>query len=179
MAIGDQRAALGPRESPAENTSPAIPAPRRAARPAGRDPAPLTALPRDVVTFVGRGIAWPPRVGPDGSIALTADTADLDSSVRMVLLTAPGERVMRPDFGCRIHELVFEPVTPNTLGLMSHSVREALSRWEPRITVEAVEVVADRDDPALVQIRIGYRIRATNDRRNLVHPFYLIPQEGP
>lgn len=149
-----------------------------AIRRTGLDPAPAKAAPHEVVTFIGRGIAWPPRIGPDGSIRLTTDASDLDSSVRMVLLTAPGERVMRPEFGCRIHELVFEPVTPNTLGLMNHSVREALARWEPRITVEVVDVVADRDDPALVHIRIGYRIRATNDRRNLVHPFYLIPQEG-
>ncbi len=72
---------------------------------------------------------------------------------------------------------MFEPVTPNTLGLMRHAVIEALAKWEPRITVEAVEVLADADAAGLVHIHVAYRIRSTNDRRNLVHPFYLIPQE--
>ncbi|MBT0768204.1 GPW/gp25 family protein [Kineosporia sp. J2-2] len=146
-------------------------------RPAELDPAPMTATPREVVDFIGRGFAWPMRVDASGSIALTSGAADLDSSVRMVLLTAPGERLMRPDFGCRIHELVFEPINPNTLGLIRHAVREALARWEPRVAVEEVDVVAAPRVPGLVDIHVGYRVRATNDRRNLVHPFYLIPQE--
>lgn len=86
---------------------------------------------------------------------------------------------MRPEFGCRIHELVFEPVDPNTLGLMKHAVREALARWEPRITVEDVSVQPDPAGTGGVWITIAYLVRATNDRRNLVHPFYLIPQEAP
>lgn len=149
-----------------------------ATRPAELDPAPMMATPREVVDFIGRGFAWPMRVDASGSIAMTNGAADLDSSVRMILLTAPGERLMRPEFGCRIHELVFEPINPNTLGLMKHAVREALARWEPRITVEDVEVQPDDNAPGCVNIHVGYRVRVTNDRRNLVHPFYLIPQEG-
>lgn len=155
------------------DTEPTVPA-----RPLRLDPAPLTATPREVVDFIGRGFAWPLRVDATGAIALTAGAADLDSSVRLVLLTAPGERLMRPEFGCRIHELVFEPVNPNTLGLMKHAVREALARWEPRVEVEEVDVEPDVQVSGLVNIRVGYRVRVTNDRRNLVHPFYLIPQEG-
>ncbi len=136
----------------------------------GLDPAPLRATVREVVDFIGRGLAWPMRVDQSGSISLTDGPADLDSSVRLVLLTAPGERVMRPDFGCRIHELVFEPVNANTLGLMKHAVRQALAQWEPRITVEEVEVQVDPQVPGLVHLQVGYRVRATNDRRNLVHP---------
>jgi uncharacterized protein len=133
--------------------------------------------PREITDLVGRGLAWPLQVDHTGGIALNQGPSGLDSSIRLVLRTAPGERVMRPDFGCRVHELVFEPVNPNTLGLMRHAVLEALARWEPRITVDAVEAVPDTDSPALVHLHVAYRIRTTNDRRNLVHPFYLIPQE--
>ena len=142
------------------------------------DPAPMTATVREVVDFIGRGFAWPMRVDHSGSISLTNGVADLDCSVQLILMTAPGERLMRPEFGCRIHELVFEPINASTLGLMKHAVRQALAQWEPRITVEDVEVRADADTPGLVRIHVGYRVRATNDRRNLVHPFYLIPHEG-
>jgi phage baseplate assembly protein W len=156
-------------------TQPVLPA-----RSPELDPAPMTATVREVVDFIGRGLAWPMRVDSSGSIGLTNGVADLDSSVLMILMTAPGERLMRPEFGCRIHELVFEPLNANTLGLMKHAVRQAVTQWEPRITVEDVDAQADADVPGLVHLRLGYRVRATNDRRNLVHPFYLIPHEdGP
>lgn len=129
------------------------------------------------VDFVGRGFSWPLRVDHTGAIAMTSGTADLDDALRVVLLTAPGERVMRPQFGCRIWELLFEPITANLLGLIREAVRDALAQWEPRIEVEEVEPVQDTDVDGLVTIRITYRVRATNDRRNLVYPFYVIPRE--
>lgn len=129
------------------------------------------------VDFVGRGFAWPLRVDHTGAIAMTSGTADLDDALRVVLLTAPGERVMRPQFGCRIWDLLFEPITANLLGLIREAVRDALAQWEPRIEVEDVEPVQDDDVDGLVTIRIAYRVRATNDRRNLVYPFYVIPRE--
>jgi len=128
-------------------------------------------------SFVGRGFSWPMEVDHTGSIMLTGGAEDLDRSIRIVLLTAPGERVMRPQFGCRIWDLLFEPVTPNLLGLIAESVRDALAQWEPRIEVEDVAPAADDDDSALVRIQISYRVRATNDRRNLVYPFYVIPHD--
>ena len=112
-----------------------------------------------------------------GSLSLTRGAEDLDRSLRVVLLTAPGERLMRPEFGCRIWDLLFEPVTANLIGLIAEAVRDALAQWEPRVEVEAVEPVQDGDDPGLVRIQITYRVRATNDRRNLVYPFYVIPRE--
>jgi phage baseplate assembly protein W len=112
-----------------------------------------------------------------GALRLTSGAQDLDRSIRMVLITAPGERVMRPQFGCRIWEMLFEPVTPNLLGLMAQAVREAVAQWEPRVEVEGVDVVPDAGDSSRVRIHIHYRVRATNDRRNLVHPFYVIPHE--
>jgi len=127
--------------------------------------------------FVGRGFAWPLGVDHTGSIAMTTPGGDLEDSIRMVLLTAPGERLMRPQFGCRIWDLMFEPVNANLLGLISQAVRDALAQWEPRIDVEEVTPVQDAESSGLVQIRIVYRIRSTNDLRNLVYPFYVIPRE--
>ena len=128
-------------------------------------------------SFVGRGFFWPMEVDHTGSIRLTDGAADIDAAMAVVLATAPGERVMRPDFGCRIWDLLFEPVTANLLGLMAQAVRDALTQWEPRVIVETVDTVPDREDSAVVSIRVGYRVKATNDRRNLVYPFYVIPHE--
>jgi uncharacterized protein len=126
-------------------------------------------------SFVGRGLGWPVGVDHTGAIRLTSANEGIEDSMQLVLLTAPGERVMRPAFGCRIWDLLFEPVTPNLLGLINEAVRDALGRWEPRIEVEDVAAAADDDDHALVRVLITYRVRATNDRRNLVYPFYVIP----
>lgn len=128
-------------------------------------------------SFIGRGFSWPLQVDHTGAIRLTQGPEDLDRSIRVVLLTAPGERLMRPEFGCRIWDLLFEPVNANLIGLVSEAVRDALAQWEPRIEVEDVSPVQDDDDGALVRISISYRVKATNDRRNLVYPFYVIPRE--
>lgn len=135
--------------------------------PAGTDP-----------SFLGSGLAWPLSVDHTGSIRLSDPVADLDRSIELVLMTAPGERLMRPQFGCRIWDLLFEPVTANLLGQIAVAVRQAITQWEPRVEVEDVTPVPDDDNPALVRIGIAYRIRATNDRRNLVYPFYLIPHDS-
>lgn len=128
-------------------------------------------------SYIGRGISFPLRF-ENGSMVMTTGTDDIDRGIRVVLSTAPGERVMRPAFGCKIWELLFEPVNANTLGLMEEATREALSRWEPRIDVLAVVATPDDNDASLVGITIAYRIKVTNDRRNLVYPFYMIPGEG-
>jgi len=132
---------------------------------------------RQTPDFVGRGFAWPLGVDHTGSIALTAPGGDIEDSMRVVLLTAPGERLMRPQFGCRIWDLLFEPVNATLLGLISQAVRDALAQWEPRVEVLDVHPEQDDDDSGLVQIRIEYRVKSTNDRRNLVYPFYVIPRE--
>jgi uncharacterized protein len=131
----------------------------------------------DAADFIGRGIMFPMRVNQSGSIAMSTGTDDLGSSIHMVLATAPGERLMRPTFGCRIWELMFEPINSNTIGLMNVAVRDALGQWEPRIDVDTVEVVPDDVNDGRVNIAITYRVRATNDHRNLVFPFYVIPKE--
>jgi uncharacterized protein len=127
--------------------------------------------------FIGRGFRFPMGVDHRGAIALTSGPEELDTSIRVVLSTAPTERVMRPEFGCKIWDLLFEPVNANTLGLMSQAVREAIAQWEPRVEVEDVVVKQDDDDASLVHIEAVYRVRSTNDRRNLVYPFYVIPRE--
>lgn len=127
--------------------------------------------------FIGRGIMFPLRVDQSGSIAMTSGAGDLSSSIRMVLATAPGERLMRPRFGCAIWDLLFEPINANTMGLMAVAVREALGQWEPRIDVLDVVVVPDAATDGRVHIEIDYAVKATNDRRNLVYPFYVIPRE--
>lgn len=132
----------------------------------------------DGVDFLGRGFAWPLRVDHRGAIALSDGVDNIEQSMCVILSTAPGERVHRPEFGCSIWELLFEPINANTLGLVAQSVRDALGRWEPRIDLEDVVATPDNDRQGMVRIDIAYAVRATNDRRNLVFPFYVIPQEG-
>jgi phage baseplate assembly protein W len=131
----------------------------------------------DPSDFIGQGVSFPLRVDQSGSIAMSSGTADIDSSIRMILTTAPGERVMRPQFGCRIWELLFEPINANTIGLMGEAVRESISRWEPRVTLDDVTIEPEPGSVGAVLINLDYRVRTTNDRRNLVYPFYVIPRE--
>ena len=132
----------------------------------------------DVSDFIGRGWTFPVRLTARGGIALTSGTEEVDAALRMILSTAPGERVMRPEFGCRIWDLLFHPLDANTIGQMEQAVRDAVGQWEPRIDLEDVRAVPDDEDVGLVHIEIAYRLRATNDRRNLVYPFYVIPKDG-
>ena len=128
--------------------------------------------------FIGSGWAFPAAINRTGTVRLVTGTDEIDAAIRMILSTVPGERVMRPDFGCAMWEMLFAPLTAGTLGLIEQYVREALDRWEPRITLETVLAEAEQDT-GTVHISIGYRIRSTNDVRNLVFPFYTIPHEEP
>ncbi|MEU5266857.1 MULTISPECIES: GPW/gp25 family protein [Amycolatopsis] len=126
--------------------------------------------------LIGRGWAFPGQLTPGGGVRLVGGGEEIDAALRLILSTAPGERVMRPDFGCAMWENLFAPVNFDTLGRIEQSVREAVARWEPRIEPLTVTATAEGDG-ACVSIDIAYRIRATNDHRNLVFPFYVIPQE--
>lgn len=127
--------------------------------------------------LIGAGWAFPAALTPAGTVRLSTGTEELDGAIRMILATAPGERVMRPAFGCAIWEQVFAPLNAATLGLIVQAVREALARWEPRIVVE--DVTTGVEGESTVLITVVYRVRATNDHRNLVYPFYVIPGEEP
>jgi phage baseplate assembly protein W len=96
-------------------------------------------------------------------------------SIRLILATAPGERPMRPEFGCAIHDLVFAPADAATAGQIAYEVRVSLERWEPRIAVADVVVHFEDADRGMLLIEIQYTIRDSNDPRNLVFPFYVIP----
>lgn len=131
----------------------------------------------DLSSIVGRGWTFPVRFTARGGIALTSGTEEIDASLRMILSTAPTERVMRPEFGCRIWDLLFHPIDANTLGQIEQAVREAVAQWEPRVDLEQVTATPDDQDVGLVRVDVAYRLRATNDRRNLVYPFYVIPRD--
>jgi hypothetical protein len=117
------------------------------------------------------------RTDPTGSIALVSREQELEEAMRLVLATAPGERPMRPEFGCRIHDYVFAPADATTAGMLAYEVRNSLLRWEPRVNVNSVDVRPHPDDPATMLIDIRYTIKHANDPRNLVFPFYVIPPE--
>ncbi len=128
--------------------------------------------------FIGAGWAFPLRTDSTGGIALVSKGREIEESIRLILGTAPGERPMRPEFGCRIHDEVFSGINAGTAGRIVQEVRDALVRWEPRIDLDSVEVTVDAKDPALLYVEITYTIKTTNDRRNLVFPFYAIPSEA-
>lgn len=123
--------------------------------------------------FLGVGWKFPVQPNEQGEIALTRYEEDIRQRIWIILSTAPGERLMRPEFGCGIHDYVFAPSNSRTAGLVRFHVEEALTRWEPRIELEEVEVQTDPGEPALLRISIRYRVRATDSRFNLVYPFYL------
>ncbi len=128
--------------------------------------------------MIGRGWSFPPGIDPQGGIALTHDRNELDQAILIILSTSPGQRVMRPTFGCRLHELVFSPNNSHTAAQARRFVEEALGMWEPRIRVTRIDVYPDPNEPARLIINIEYLVKANHDRRSLVHPFYLIPEEA-
>lgn len=125
--------------------------------------------------FIGRGLSFPVRTDATGSVALVDGDREIVESIRLILATAPGERPMRPEFGCAIHDLVFAPADSTTAGQIAYEVRQSLERWEPRI--DLVDVVIDFAEAhrGTLLIDIRYTLRNTNDPRNLVFPFYVIP----
>jgi uncharacterized protein len=139
------------------------------AAPGGPGPGPLA-------DFVGSGWAFPLRFDATGTFALVARDQEIAEAIRLVLSTAPGERPMRPEFGCRIGEFAFAPADAGTAGHLAAETRRALERWEPRIVVDDVLVSFDGGEEGRVLLDVRYRIRDSNDERNLVYPFYTIPE---
>jgi uncharacterized protein len=127
--------------------------------------------------IVGSGVAFPLQVNPRGGVALAGGEEDIDQALSLILSTAPGERPMRPEFGCEVHDLIFDSIDAATVGRMETAVRTALDRWEPRVEVTAVEFDLDRSGDGQIVIDVTYRVRSTNHMRNLVYPFYVIPAE--
>jgi phage baseplate assembly protein W len=128
--------------------------------------------------FIGAGWAFPLRVNASGGIALVRREHELEEAMRLILLTYPGERPMRPEFGSRLRDYVFRSADDRTAAELSLEVRNSLLRWEPRVIIEQVIVTPDPDDASLMYIDIQYTPKDENDRRNLVFPFYTIPEDG-
>jgi uncharacterized protein len=127
--------------------------------------------------FVGAGWAYPLAIDATGGIALVTREREIEQAIRLILGTTPGERPMRPQFGCAIADHVFGPANAGTAGMIAYEVRQALERWEPRIDVEDVTVSFHGVDVGTLFIDVRYLIRSTNDPRNLV--FHVIPGEEP
>ena len=126
--------------------------------------------------FLGIGWSFPVRPAPSGDVEMAAFEEDIRQAVLLILETAQGERVMRPEFGAGLHKLLFEPLNNTTMALAQHHVEQALIRWEPRIDLMEVSVTASGAVRNRLDIEIQYKVRATNTFYNLVYPFYL--QEG-
>ena len=119
--------------------------------------------------ILGSGLAFPLHVDARGGLALTPGEEDIEQAIELILATAPGERGMRPEFGCAVHDLVFDTVDAAMIGKLETAIRAALDRTP-------LPVELDVTDGRLL-ITISYRVRATNNARNLVYPFYVIPEE--
>ena len=123
--------------------------------------------------FLGAGIAFPLRLDAQGRIAMNSLEDHVRQSILLILQTARGERVMRPEFGAGLQDLVFAPATPATAALAEHTVRDALTRFEPRIDVLKVAATIDPRQPERLLVAVEYRVRRTDTIFNLVYPFYL------
>lgn len=123
--------------------------------------------------FLGRGWAFPVARDDAGRLAQARHEDSVRQGMFLVLSTAKGERLMRPDYGCDIHELLFAPNDATTRGMAESAVRESLQQWEPRIDVLRVAARADAAEPERLLVEVDYRVRRTDSRFNLVYPFYL------
>jgi phage baseplate assembly protein W len=123
------------------------------------------------ISFLGTGVSFPFKTNRYGEIDKAQYEDSIEESIKIILSTKLGERVMRPEFGCRIHELMFAPNTPDTHNLAIFYVVEALKEWENRILIQ--DVTVNKIDETGINININYQIRDTNSFYNLVYPFYL------
>ena len=123
--------------------------------------------------IVGTGWRFPILPDTTGSLGFVDGDENVEQSLKILLLTNLGQRVMRPDFGSKASSLVFAPGSLQYLGLLETTIREAARDWEPRIDLEEVRAEADIEDETRITVHIGYLIRQTNTRGNLVFPFYL------
>ena len=130
-------------------------------------------------SFLGRGLKFPLTTDASGGVAISSHEENIEESIRIILGTAVGERVYRPDFGCRIHDLVFAPNNAHTHNLVTFYADEALRKWEPRIKDIHCACRPDPHQDNALQLDIRYVVRATNSHYNIVYPFYLRREETP
>jgi len=134
-------------------------------------------MPQNARSFLGNGLSFPVRMNGRGEVMLVTGNEDIEQSIRIILGTRPGERVMRQDFGCRAYELMFDPRSAATISLLQEFVYDALRMWEPRIEVLSVNVTADKENDGALLAEIEYEIKAIHDTRSIVYPFYIEPEQ--
>ena len=117
----------------------------------------------DVGRLFGRGMSFPPRIGPNGRFAVSEGPENVRESIRVILLTEQEERLMLPEFGGGLKRFLFEPNVPSTHRLIQDTIEQALGRWEPRIHLESVDVRADEQDDEAAIAAIRYRLVATQE----------------
>ena len=127
--------------------------------------------------FLGQGWRFPILPDITGGLNYVAGDVNVEQSLKILLLTNLGQRVMRSDFGSKAQTLVFAPGSVQYLGVLENTIRDAVRDWEPRIDLEEVRAEAESDDETVIIVHIGYRVRQTNTRGNLVFPFYLSTAE--
>ena len=127
--------------------------------------------------FLGSGWSFPVGTDQEGGIATSWHEENVEQNIQIILGTAPGERQMRPEFGCKIHDLVFKPNNRATANMAENYARTAIAKWEPRVGNVEVSADPDRYEEAKLRLEITYTIRTTNTTRNLVYPFYLEERE--
>src|SRR2546429_7995544 len=125
------------------------------------------------IDFLGQGWKFPVKVDGSGRIALSQFEEDIREAIRIILLTAKGERVMRPEFGTGLHNFVFETMSVTNVGTIQAAIQNALIEWEPRLELLAVNVEVELGEVGKLLINIDYEVRATNTQFNLVFPFYI------
>jgi phage baseplate assembly protein W len=127
--------------------------------------------------FLGKGWRFPVALNLTGGLSQSQYEENVRESIFVVLGTAPGERVMRPDWGCRIHDLMFAPNNDETAARAEYYCEEALLKYEPRLEGVKCIAVPNKDEPNRLDIRVQYQIAGQSERKNLVYPFYLLKPE--
>ncbi|MCR5435639.1 MAG: GPW/gp25 family protein [Treponema sp.] len=123
--------------------------------------------------ILGRGWAFPVTTDVHGNIAFSSYEKSIEESIRIILGTTPGERVMHPDFGCKINDIIFSPDSSKVISLAEHYIKEAIVKWEPRVILKKVTGERDYLNQGLINIKIDYEVRSVNTFFNMVYPFYL------
>jgi phage baseplate assembly protein W len=127
--------------------------------------------------FIGRGWSYPARITPYGEISLSEGNDEIEEAITIILSTSPGERPMRPDFGCDLSRFVFGVANTETAALIAQEVKASVARWEPRVNMKSVDVFYDTEEPNTLYLDLQYVVKGSNDPRNLVFPFYVIGRE--
>jgi Bacteriophage baseplate protein W len=124
-------------------------------------------------SFLGRGWGFPPAFSVStGGVGMTSDEEDIEKSLEILLSTALGERILRPDYGCNLEALIFEPLSTTLKTYVLGLIEQAILNFEPSISLDAIEILPATGGEGRLHIHIDYTVRTTNSRYNFVYPFY-------